>query len=187
MSTLKIKNTDGSWVSIPMFGGGESQTGSTPSVTLTTEILSSDKSVQVSQTGTVKNPEIKIGIPKGITGDAGLSPDSTTLVVKNGNQGSVSGFYTSDAVEVQSVTINQDSNSYTYLANSATINVSNGSTDTCWAKTVLIKDSSTTVSLGDAWVWAGGKTPTISNNCLLSLYWYTDVGIAEIIRTTNEG
>ena len=52
MATLKFKNTDGTWKAIPVAKGKKGQTGSTPTVSISVDSLTADKSATITQTGT---------------------------------------------------------------------------------------------------------------------------------------
>lgn len=175
MATLKFKNTDGTWKAIPVTKGKNGQSGSTPTVSISVEYLTADKSATITQTGTAASKSIKIGIPNGSDGDV------TKLYAKGGNRGTLNG-YEVPTVASSNITVNQSSNDGIQVTNASTITVANGTENTSWTKTVHIKDESSVIELGDSWVWSGGESPTVLPNSVLVCHWSHDNGIAKVIE-----
>lgn len=99
-----------------------------------------------------------------------------------GSRGSLAG-YESITVGSTAITINQDSPDSQQVTSAVAITVSDGTSDYSWVKKVSIKDAGVTISLGSAWVWAGGSQPTVTAPSLLVLSWDNDCGIA-VLQTT---
>lgn len=177
MSVLKIKNSDGSWIDIPAVKGPKGKDGVTPNITFQVEELTPGSSATISKSGTTENPIIKLGLPKGSNG---TNADISTVVLKTGSRGTLSGYQT-PTLSSSNITINQDSNSGIELTTASTITVNPGTQGTSWIKSVLIKNAGTTVSLGDSWVWSGGEPPTIEENSILTLCWNNDLGVATLV------
>lgn len=177
MSVLKIKTSNGSWVDIPAIKGSKGKDGITPNITFQVEELATGSSATISKSGTAENPIIKLGLPKGSNG---TNADISKLINKSDSRGTLSGYQT-PTISSSNITINQDSNSGIQLTTASTITVNPGAEETSWVKTIFIKNADTTVSLGDNWVWSGGKVPTIEKNSRLSLCWNNDLGVAILV------
>lgn len=178
MSVIKIKASDGSWVDIPAFKGPKGKDGITPNITFQVEELATGSSATLTKSGTAENPIIKLGLPKGSNG---TNADISKLINKSGFIGTLSGYQT-PTLSSSNITINQDSNSGIELTTASTVTVNPGTEGTSWIKTVLIKNASTAVSLGDSWVWSGGEPPTIEENSRLTLCWNNDLGVATLVK-----
>ena len=111
-----------------------------------------------------------------------LKSDVTSKVNLTGSRGSLAG-YESITVGSTAITINQDSPDSQQVTSAVAITVSDGTSDYSWVKKVSIKDAGVTISLGSAWVWAGGSQPTVTAPSLLVLSWDNDCGIA-VLQTT---
>ena len=177
MSILKIKSTDGSWADIPAIKGPKGKDGVTPNITFQVDELTPGSSATISKSGTIENPTIKLGLPKG---SKGTNADTSTVVLKTGSRGTLAGYQT-PTIKSSNITINQDSNSGIELTTASTITVNSGTKGTSWIKSILIKNASTAVSLGDSWVWSGGEPPTIEENSRLTLCWNNDLGVATLV------
>lgn len=177
MSILKIKTSNGSWTDIPAIKGPKGKDGITPNITFQVEELTPGSSATLTKSGTLENPTIKLGLPKGSNG---TNADITKLVNKSGSRGILSGYQT-PTISSSNITINQDSNSGIQLTTASTITVDPGAEGTSWVKTIFINNADTTVSLGDNWVWSGGEVPTIEKNSRLSLCWNNDLGVAILV------
>lgn len=177
MSILKIKTAEGSWADIPAIKGPKGKDGVTPNITFQVEELATGSSATLTKSGTIENPTIKLGLPKGSNG---TNADISTVVLKTGSRGTLSGYQT-PTLSSSNITINQDSNSGIELTTVSTITVNPGTEGTSWIKTVLVKNASTAVSLGDGWVWSGGEPPTIEENSRLTLCWNNDLGVASLV------
>ena len=99
-----------------------------------------------------------------------------------GSRGSLAG-YESITVGSTAITINQDSPDSQQITSAVAITVSDGTANSSWVKKVSLKDAGATISLGSAWVWAGGSQPTVTAPSLLVLSWDNDCGIA-VLQTT---
>lgn len=105
--------------------------------------------------------------------DFPVIPDTSTLIPKSGNRGTLAGYSTS----ATGTTVNATSGDSLYA--SANVTVANGATGQTWTK--VVKLSAGTVTLGTNWAWVGGEAPVLKYPCLLVCHWNQDKGIAGII------
>lgn len=175
MVEIKLKNSDNSWDNIPELKGTDGNVGVTPNITFNTI---SGSTANVTQSGTPEKLQVNLTIPNGVSGSI---PNESSLAKKSGNLGSLGG-YNTPFVTANALTINQNSNDNNQVTGAVTITVSNGTSNTEWVKSVMITNSSASVSLGSNWVWLGGEVPTITENSLLVLHWCNDIGIANLVE-----
>jgi len=107
--------------------------------------------------------------------------DTSSLVIKNGNRGSLSGYEVPN-VTANALTINQNTTDSNQVTGAVAITVENGVNNTSWTKSVIIINASATITLGSNWVWSGGEAPTVSENCILVLHWCNDIGVANLVE-----
>lgn len=100
-------------------------------------------------------------------------PDTSTLIPKSGNRGTLAGYSTS----ATGTTVNATSGDSLYA--SANVTVANGASGQTWTK--IVKLSAGTVTLGTNWSWVGGEAPELKYPCLLVCHWNQDKGIAGIV------
>lgn len=100
-------------------------------------------------------------------------PDTSTLIPKSGNRGTLAG-YSSSAT---GTTVNATSGDSLYA--STRVTVANGATGQTWTK--VVKLSAGTVTLGTNWTWVNGEAPELKYPCLLVCHWNQDKGIAGIV------
>ena len=100
-------------------------------------------------------------------------PDTSTLIPKSGNRGTLAGYSTS----ATGTTVNATSGDSLYA--SANVTVVNGASGQTWTK--VVKLSAGTVTLGTNWAWVGGEAPELKYPCLLVCHWNQDKGIAGIV------
>jgi len=100
-------------------------------------------------------------------------PDTSTLIPKSGNRGTLAGYSTS----ATGTTVNATSGDSLYA--SANVTVVNGASGQTWTK--VVKLSAGTVTLGTNWSWVGGEAPELKYPCLLVCHWNQDKGVAGIV------
>lgn len=100
-------------------------------------------------------------------------PDTSMLIPKSGNRGTLAGYSTS----ATGTTVNATSGDSLYASTSVT--VANGATGQTWTK--VVKLSAGTVTLGTKWAWVGGEVPELMYPCILVCHWNQDKGIAGIV------
>ena len=180
---MKVKEQDSTeWTKVYVVSGVPGPDGVTPNITFEVETLASGATAKVTKSGTDANPIIKLSIPRGATNSA---VDTSTLVAKTGNRGQLAGYEVPD-VKATAALITADSNNTTQMTSTSalvnsTITVANGIAGTAWIKTVYITDANYGVSFASDWLWSGGKIPTITENCMLILYWCNDRGLAYLV------
>lgn len=92
-------------------------------------------------------------------------PDTSGLIPKIGNRGSLKGFEGS----TQGTTVN-DSSPDTQHTNS-NVTVQNGTNNATASWTKVVDMTAGTVTLGSNWVWSGGKAPTLKYPGVLTCHW----------------
>lgn len=103
-------------------------------------------------------------------------PDTSTLILKSGNRGSIGGYETggtSSGSTVIDVT-SPDSMYITNLEAGGTITVKCSTANVCATKVLRIVGDSTGQIMGEAsttLTWAGGKAPTMKNNMLVIVHY----------------
>lgn len=103
-----------------------------------------------------------------------------TFTAIAGNRGETAGYETPQ-VSSSAITVNAASQDNIQVTGAVEITIENGVENQAWAKVISLTDASAVITLGDAWTWADGDTPTISANSLLVLYWSNTFGIAGFV------
>lgn len=113
-------------------------------------------------------------------------PDTSTLIPKSGNRGSISGYETggtSSGSTVIDVT-SPDSMYITNLEAAGTITVGCSKANVCATKVLrIVGDSTQQIAAGPSTTltWAGGKAPTMKNNMLVIVH-YTGKGNEAVVN-----
>lgn len=111
--------------------------------------------------------------------------DAKTLaeakVAIRGNRGVLAG-YNTPTITSTAISINSESNDDTIVNAAIQVTIEDSTTDRTWIKTVTIKDSSATVTLGSAWKWVNGEAPVITANSILVLIWTGSFGLANLVK-----
>ena len=112
-------------------------------------------------------------------------PDTSTLIPKTGDRGTLRGYETATLLEGSA--INNDSPDVMY--GGSNIVVENGLDSTSWTKVLYdqlnyaVGDEPVTTSsitLGNKWGWAGGTVPTLGGGIIV-LHWNKNAGVASFI------
>ncbi len=112
-------------------------------------------------------------------------PDTSTLIPKSGNRGSISGWEASGRYTATTVTITKDSpdtlteNVGMLPATGVEFTVPDGDSATTFTKVVKVYNTDT-FSLGGNWKWAGNKAPEMKQGFVV-LHWNNDAGVANLI------
>lgn len=104
------------------------------------------------------------------------STQASNAIPKSGNRGAIGGYESASAV----TTITGDSPDSMATGIGGTIleiHVNTGSANQSWTKVVYLTQN-VNVILGNKWVWAGGKAPTIKVPGVLVFHWNNSGGIA---------
>lgn len=104
------------------------------------------------------------------------STQASNAISKSGNRGAIGGYESASAV----TTITGDSPDSMATGIGGTIleiHVNTGSANQSWTKVVYLTQN-VNVILGNEWVWAGGKAPTIKVPGVLVFHWNNSGGIA---------
>ena len=120
-------------------------------------------------------------------------PDTSTLIPKSGNRGSISGWEASGRYTTTTVTITKDSpdtltkdspdtlteNVWMLPATGVEFTVPDGDSATTFTKVVKVYNTDI-FSLGGNWKWAGNKAPEMKQGFVV-LHWNNDAGVANLI------
>lgn len=112
-------------------------------------------------------------------------PDTSTLIPKSGNRGSISGWEASGRYTSTTVTITKDSpDTLTEKvgmlpATGVAFTVPNGDGATTFTKVVKVYNTDT-FSLANNWKWAGNKAPEMKQGFVV-LHWNNNAGVANLI------
>lgn len=99
-------------------------------------------------------------------------------IAASGARGVLAGYETT-TVSSTAVSVNQNSPDSQQVTAAVQITVADGTAGQSWVKKVSIANAGATVSLGDAWTWAGGgQPPTLTVPALLILSWDNSQGMA---------
>lgn len=90
-------------------------------------------------------------------------PDTSTLIPKTGNRGTLVGYDKVTSESSTTVSVNRDT-ADTFLTSGAvtTEEIISDHFDECWTKVCALLSTSPTVTLGAGWAWQGGKAPTLA-------------------------
>lgn len=112
----------------------------------------------------------------GVTG-APTIPDTSGLIPKTGNRGTIGGYQT--VVKATSISGTLSDSMYT---DQTAIMVLDGTAGTAWTKVVKITSTDTvTVSCSELWSWVGGSAPQIKAPGLLVCHWNNDGGFINFL------
>ena len=112
-------------------------------------------------------------------------PDTSTLIPKTGDRGTLRGYETATLLEGSA--INNDSPDVMY--GGSNIVVENGLDSTSWTKVLYDQlnyavggepAAPTSITLGNKWGWAGGTVPTLGGGIIV-LHWNKNAGVASFI------
>lgn len=95
-------------------------------------------------------------------------PDTSTLIPKTGDRGTLVGYDKVTSESSTAVSVNRNTTD-TFLTSGAvtTEEITSGRFDECWTKVCALRSTSPTVTLGNGWLWQGGKAPTLAQNDLV--------------------
>lgn len=112
-------------------------------------------------------------------------PDTSTLIPKTGDRGTLRGYETVTLLEGS--VINKDSPDVMY--GGSNIVVENGLDSTSWTKVLYDQlnyavggepVATSSITLGNKWGWAGGTVPTLGGGIVV-LHWNKNAGVASFI------
>lgn len=101
-------------------------------------------------------------------------PNTSVLVNKSGNRGTLGGYET--LVAGTNVTATSSDS----LTASGNLTIKNGAANTSWTKTVAIPNV-ITITLGSQWLWAGSSAPEVKANSILVCSWQGSFGLLNLI------
>ena len=118
------------------------------------------------------------------TNDGGGISIANSYQKKYGDRGNVSAYATAEVVS-GNYTLDEESNENVCVTGAGTITINDGSSGKAWEKTVDIRNASVAIAFGSAnWGWLGGKVPTPTENCVLSVHWCNGKGIASLLSVS---
>lgn len=113
-------------------------------------------------------------------------PDTSTLIPKTGDRGSLRGYETTntDIKAGTGIIVTADSPDAQYyhvdgLVEGDNVTVENGTAGTSWTKVVYMFNGG--IGLDTSWKWVGGKAPTLKHPGILVVHWHHNGGIANYI------
>lgn len=111
-------------------------------------------------TGLAKKLNTTAKIPYSQITGAPSIPDTSGLIPKTGNRGSLSGYETVSVEGSDAVSVTKDTPDI-FLTSGAITAPSFSVWDECWTKIGALLSTNPLVTLNDNWVWSGGVAPTL--------------------------
>lgn len=104
-------------------------------------------------------------------------PDTSTLIPKTDNRGTIGGYQTTLSGTIISPTLSDS-----LYTNQTAISVVDGKAGTAWTKVMKITSTvAVTVGCSDLWKWVGGSAPQVKSPGLLVCHWNNDGGFLNFL------